>query len=500
MIRIKSDNIDQKDLKTASEQLWKVLVPHIEYLSKEDKEVVELAFDQMVEAHKEQRRKSGDFYILHPTQATLYLAEMKLDRDTLAATLLHDVPEDTGIGLRDLEKVFDREIIFLISGITKLSVIKYQKEHRYAENLRRMFVAMSKDLRVIFIKLADRLHNLQTLEFVPEEKAQRIALESLEIYAPIAERLGMGFFQQEIEDTAFAYAYPEEYADLLATAEIQYEKRMKYVSQVEKKVKGILEKEGVEYVKIYGRAKRYYSLFRKMKNQHKSVEEINDLVALRVITKTVGQCYEVLGMVNGAFETVDGTVKDYINKPKPNGYQSLHTTLIDRQYSITFEVQIRTQDMHEFAEYGVAAHWAYKRSAKSLEGFVNTERLKWINELIDLGRQELSDEEYVKYVRLDLFRDRIFVMTPKGDVIDLPEGASPLDFAFHIHQEIGRHATMAKVNGIPLKLADSLHNGDVVEIITDKRKFPSRDWLQWVKTGIAARSIRQHLRKQGVDI
>jgi GTP pyrophosphokinase len=414
--------------------------------------------------------------------------------------LLHDVPEDTEVSLRELEKIFSREVIFLISGVTKLSSIKYQGEDRYAENLRRMFVAMSRDIRVIFIKLADRLHNLETLDALPSEKAHRIALESLEIYAPIAERLGMGKFQDKLENLSFPYAYPEEYKDLIEGVKQEYNIRQNVLEHIKKNIEHIFNEEDIDNIKIYGRAKKYYSLYKKL-DAGKTVNEVYDLIALRIITKDIGTCYQVFSIIQSHFEPVKNRVKDYIAKPKDNGYQSIHTTVQDKDTDTVFEVQIRTEEMHEYCEYGVASHWSYKQKSDiDTHSFIDTDKFKWIQDLVNLGKEPLSEEEYLQYVKLDLFQDQIFVMTPKGDAIRLVEGATALDFAFRIHQDIGRHASLAKVNGSPVKLSENLKNGDLVEIITDKKQKPHRDWLNMVKTPSAARTIRNNLRKQGVKL
>lgn len=488
--------IDKNDLALAGKQLWSRLEPYIFYLSDKEKEVVQLAFMQMVEAHDQQRRKSGEFYIIHPVEATITLAQIQLDVDTLAACLMHDVPEDTDITLKDLEKKFSKDIVFLVFGITKLGKIKYQGIDRYAENLRKMFVAMSKDLRVVFIKLADRLHNLRTLKSLAPEKAYRIGLESLEIYVPIAERLGMNYFKGEIEDAAFPFVYPEQYKQFIQLSDVEIQKRQKIVKKLIKKMQGLLDKEGIKNYTLKGRAKKYYSLFKKMETHGNSIDQIFDLVALRVIVNSVDDCYTIFSMMHKVFKPVEGTMKDYINKPKPNGYQSLHISVRDPQTNYPFEIQIRTQEMDEFAEYGVAAHWVYKaKGASNNDIFLDTENLKWIKDLVDLGKEELDHEDYLNHVKLDLFKDRIFVMTPKGDVIDLPEGATPLDFAYKIHEEIGSHAFMAKVNDSPVKLSDPLKNGDLVTILTDKKQQPKPDWLKWVKTRQASKQIRAKLRK-----
>jgi GTP diphosphokinase / guanosine-3',5'-bis(diphosphate) 3'-diphosphatase len=488
--------ISTSDLKQASAQLWDRLEPFILYLSDKDREIVQLAFIQMVDAHGQQRRKSGEFYIIHPVEATITLAQIQLDVDTLAACLMHDVPEDTHITLKDLEKNFSKEIVFLVFGITKLGKIKYQGIDRYAENLRKMFVAMSKDLRVVFIKLADRLHNLRTLKSLPPEKAYRIALESLEIYVPIAERLGINYFKGEIEDAAFPFVYPDEYKKFIQLSDVEIEKRKKIVEKLIKKTQKLLDSEGLVGYKLKGRAKKYYSLFKKMESKNTNIDSVYDLVALRVITNTDDECYTALSAIYKIFEPIEGTMKDYIGNPKENGYKSLHLSVRDPQTKYPFEIQIRTLEMDEFAEYGVAAHWVYKtRGSHTEDKFLDTENLKWIKELVDLGKDELDHEDYLRHVKLDLFQDRIFVMTPKGDVINLPKGATPLDFAYKIHEEIGAHAVMAKVNDNLVKLSDELKNGDVVSILTDKKQSPKKDWLKWVKTGQASKHIRARLRK-----
>lgn len=493
-------NISKDNLVLASQQLWKILSKKLNYLTKLDLELVEIAFIQMVEAHKDQRRKSGDFYIIHPVSACIILAEIKLDRDTLIAMLLHDVPEDTEVSLRDLEKIFSREIIFLISGVTKLSVIKYKGEDRYAENLRRMFVAMSRDIRVIFIKLADRLHNLETLQALPLEKAKRIALESIEIYAPIAERLGMGKLQEKLENLSFPYAYPVEYEKLVNQVRQEYSLRYEILEKIENNLKSLLESEKINYGQVYGRTKKYYSLYKKLISG-KDINQIYDLIALRIIAPDLATCYQVFSVIQSYFEPLPNRVKDYIASPKDNGYQSIHTTVKDKYTGTIFEVQIRTEEMHEYCEYGVASHWAYKQKSDiNQHSFIDTNRFRWIQDLVNLGKEPLSEEEYLQYVKLDLFQDQIFVMTPKGDVIRLVEGATALDFAFRIHQDIGNKAVLAKVNGSPVKLSESITNGDIVEIITDKKQKPHRDWLNMVKTGSAARAIRNNLRKQGVKL
>jgi GTP diphosphokinase / guanosine-3',5'-bis(diphosphate) 3'-diphosphatase len=487
--------INSKDLGIASKELWEAFNPHISSFSKKDRQVIELAFEQMVVAHNDQRRKSGVFYIIHPVSAAIILCKIGLDVDTIAACLLHDVPEDTDVSLKDLAKEFSPEIVFLVEGVTKLSSIKYRGEDRYTENLRKMFVAMSKDLRVIFIKLADRLHNLRTLEFVKPEKRQRIALESLEIYAPIAERLGISYFRSEIEEAAFPYIYPDEYKKMVSQSDVLLQKRTKNVEIIRKNVENIFKKNNIHYEKVIGRAKKYYSIYRKIQKDKKLINQIYDLVALRVVTYNIDNCYQILATLHNHFEPVDGRIKDYISKPKENGYQSIHTTVKDPKTGVVFEFQIRTKKMQNYAEFGVAAHWSYKDNLEADQEFLKTENMKWISELVDLGRQKITQEQYLKRVKLDLFADRIFVMTPKNDAISLPEGASALDFAYKIHMEVGQHATMAKINGEIAKLNTKLKSGDIVEIITDKKQTPKRDWIYWVNTEAAIKHIRNCIKK-----
>jgi GTP diphosphokinase / guanosine-3',5'-bis(diphosphate) 3'-diphosphatase len=490
--------LSKENLESCSKGLWELFQPKISYLDKNDKEVVELAYTQMILSHNQQRRKDGQFYIVHPTSACTILANIGLDRDTLCACLLHDVPEDTNTSLKDLAKDFSPEVIFLIEGVTKLSTIKYQGEDRYAENLRRMFVAMSKDLRVVFIKMADRLHNLQTLAALPEAKRKRIAQESMEIYAPLAERLGMAFFRGEIEELCFKFLYPEEFKALEKQMQEEIGERISLLENVKTRIKGFLKEDKIDCIKVSGRAKKYYSIWSKMKSKDYSMSKIDDLIALRIIVKNVEQCFTALSVVHKNFEAKDSRMKDYITVPKNNGYQSLHTSVYDKETKQVFEVQIRTEAMHEFAEYGVASHWNYKskNKARSMEKLMDNDSYKWISELVDLGNQGWSQQDYLNHVKLDIFKDRIFVLTPMNDAMDLPLGASVIDFAYRIHQDIGNHAVMGKINDKIAKLSDELKNGDKVEILVDKKQKPSRDWLSFTKTTHATKSIRNFLKNQ----
>lgn len=489
-------DFDKTSLEKCSQQLWSILEPEIDYLNEDDKKVVELAFTEMVMAHGEIRRKSGDFYIIHPVMATITLARIRLDRDTIAACLLHDVPEDTEVTLKDLSKEFSPEIVFLVEGVTKFSTLKYQGQERYVENLRKMFVSMSKDIRIVFIKLADRLHNLSTLEHVREDKRHRIALESIEVYAPIAERLGMSKLRSWMEEAAFPYAYPQEYEILMKNESLNVKKREEDVNYLIQKTKNILDEAKIEYNQVVGRSKQLYSIYKKMRSKNKKIENMYDLVALRIITNGIDNCYNILSLIHEKFEPIDGRIKDYVNMPKANGYKSIHTTVRDIETGIVFEFQIRTNRMHQFAEYGIATHWAYKEGSDKKEvNKIKPRNFQWISELIELGEQKLTQEDYLKKVKLNLYKDRIFILTPTGDVLDLVAGATCLDFAFKIHNDVGKTAIMAKINGNKAKLSDKLQNGDMVEITTNKKQTPTYQWLEWVKSKMARSEIKAYLRK-----
>jgi GTP pyrophosphokinase len=472
---------------------------------KADIDLVRLAYDFAQEAHKGQKRKSGEPYISHPLETAIILAKMKLDLPTIIAALLHDVAEDTNYNLVDIEKNFGKEVAKLVAGITKLSIIKYRGVEKYAENLRKMFISMADDVRVILIKMADRLHNLKTLNVHPPETQKRIALEVLEIYAPIANRLEMGQLKGQLEDLAFPYAYPKEFSWFKKEIIPNYRTRIEYINKIIKIVKKEIIKEKIKIISIHGRAKHFYSLYRKLlKPQYnKDINRIHDLVAIRIIVPTVSDCYKVLGIIHNMWKPLIGRIKDYISQPKPNGYQSLHTTVFAKDGKIV-EFQIRTPEMHEHAEYGIAAHWHYKEMGPGFfarfrkgfhpKGYEIPKKLQWIKELTKWQKEIDDSQTYLKTLKIDVFQNRIFVFTPKGDVIDLPEDATPIDFAYHIHSDIGDKCVGVKVNGKMENLKTKLKNGDVVEIITDKsRKGPSRDWLRIAKTTTAKTKIKQRL-------
>ncbi len=459
--------------------------------------LIRLAYDYAAEAHKGQERKSGEAYITHPLETAIILAKMGMDQDSIIAGLLHDVPEDTNYNLVDVEKNFGPEVAKLVAGVTKLGVIKYRGIERYAENLRKMFVSMAQDIRIILIKMADRLHNLSTLDSLPPEKQKRIAQESLEIYAPIANRLGMGSIRGQLEDSAFPYVYPEEYRWMQKEIIPQIQVKVEYTEKVIEALKKELNVQKIKTVSIHGRIKRIYSLYQKLIREpyNRDFSKIYDTVAVRIIVPTVSDCYQVLGVIHNVWRPLAGRVKDYIAQPKPNGYQSLHSTVfcIDGQI---VEFQIRTPRMHAQAEFGVASHWQYKEfgvqeHAVGTAGYSLSKKMKWIEDLVHWQRGVRDNEQYLQSLSIDFFQHRIFVFTPRGDVIDLPHDATPIDFAYHVHTWIGDHCTGALINNHMSSLDSQLKNGDVIEIITDKnRKGPSQDWLNFVKTNAAKGHIR----------
>ena len=450
-------------------------------------------------AHKGQKRKNGEPYFSHVVAAAENVAEWNLDEPTIAAALLHDTVEDTDVTLPDIKKTFGDEVAFLVDGVTKISKIKYRGVEPQVENLRKMLLALSEDIRVILIKLADRLHNMRTLSSVPPQKQKRIALETMEIYSPIAYRLGMQHLSGELEDLAFPYIYPQEYTWLKREIKDAYEKRTEYL----KRVRGILQEEldnsHLTPLFVDFRAKRYASLYKKLLRYDMDITKIYDLVALRVVVPDVSACYAVLGIVHKLWTPLPGRIKDYIALPKPNGYRSLHTTVICLDGTVT-EMQIKTKEMHEEAENGIAAHWVYEQS-KGGKGYLerrstqaHARELQWVEQLRNWQKEFTNPDEFMDSFKIDFLRDRIFVITPKGEVFDLPVGATPVDFAYQIHTDVGNSCSGARVNGKIVSLDWPLQSGNVVEIIIQKNKKPSASWLTFVKTASARGKIKAALK------
>ncbi|PLX20694.1 hypothetical protein C0584_05525 [Candidatus Parcubacteria bacterium] len=458
-----------------------------------DVDLLRLAYDFANEAHKGQKRKTGEPYIQHSLHTSFLLAQIKADLETVIAGILHDVPEDTERTLEDVEKEFGKEVGFLVEGITKLSKIKYRGVDRYNESLRKMFLAMAQDLRVILIKFADRLHNLRTLEGLPDKKRARIARETLEIYAPIAGLLGIWRFKWQLEDLCFKHLYPEEFKKLEYKYEVEQRvERNQYIQKIKKELGKKLKDEGVEEFEILGRFKHLYSIYKKMQIKNRRFDEIFDVFALRVVVPNISDCYRVLGIIHELWRPKSSRFKDYIAVPKPNGYRSLHTTVFGPGGKAT-EFQIRTTEMNDEAFYGIAAHWYYKKGGSAKSPKEN--QPKWVKEILNTQKDALDSNEFIQKIKIDIFQKRKFIFSPKGDVFDLPEGSTPIDFAYAVHTEIGNHATGALVNNTMSSLDRELKNGDMVEIIIDKkRKGPNKAWLKFVKTGRAKDKINQALK------
>ena len=468
-------------------------IPH--KFKPENEKLLGRAFDFAQKAHEGQKRKSGEDYFTHSQSAAQILGQIFPDPPTLAATLMHDVPEDTSVPFEKIRAEFGEEIAKLVDGVTQLGRVrlKNSRDKFYVENLRKLFIATSQDVRVILIKLADRLHNMRTIEFIPPEKQIKVAEETLEIYAPITGRLGIGAWKDELEDLSFKIVFPKAYEETKKALDTEMETRAQNLKIMQKSLEHTLRTEGVKFLEVKGRVKRLYSLHIKLEKYKGDIGKIQDIIALRIITKSTADCYAALGAIHKHHQPVPGRIKDYISTPKPNGYQSLHTSVFCKNGMI-FEIQIRTDLMHEEAERGIAAHWFYAENQKADQ--LRPLQTDWMKELHAWQEAVESPEEFLENLKIDFFKDRIFVLTPKGDIKDLPTGATVIDFAFAVHTDLGYHMMGAKVNGKMASIFDELSKGDVVEIIKIKKPSTiSRDWLKSARTHNARNRIRHYLNE-----
>ncbi|MBR2334458.1 MAG: bifunctional (p)ppGpp synthetase/guanosine-3',5'-bis(diphosphate) 3'-pyrophosphohydrolase, partial [Clostridia bacterium] len=456
---------------------------------------IKKAYEFASEAHKGQKRSSGEDYIIHPCAVVEILADFGFDSSTVIAAFLHDVLEDTSVTADELKALFGEEIVALVEGVTKLDKLQFNnREEAQAENFRKLFMALAKDLRVIIIKLADRLHNMRSLEYLPHEKQQYISKETLDIYAPLAGRLGISFFKCELEDIAMKYLYPNEYKHIVERTQVIRQQSQVFLDEICKTLTNKLREMGLNG-EVNGRPKHYYSILKKLRKANIDIDQVYDLLAVRIITDSVKDCYALLGEVHNLWKPIPGRFKDYIAMPKANNYQSLHTTVVT-QFNETFEIQIRTYEMHKIAEYGVAAHWKYKEGKTSSVESDMESKVRWIREVMDAEKDVSGAKEFMDAIRINVFDDEVFVFTPKGDVYDLPVNSTPIDLAYKIHSEVGNHCTGAKVNKKMVTLSTKLQTGDIVELITQQNSRPSLDWLKFVRTSSARSRIRTYFKKE----
>ncbi|HPB17741.1 MAG TPA: RelA/SpoT family protein, partial [Clostridia bacterium] len=476
------------------EQLYTKLIDEIKlYNPNSNFDLINKAYSIALEGHMQQKRASGELYIIHCIEVARIVASLELNSKSIAAALLHDVIEDTRFTSNDIKEMFGSEVALIVEGVSKLTNIPLQSQkEQQVENIRKMFMAMSKDIRVIIVKLADRLHNMRTLEYKTKKSQIEKSKETMDIYAPIAHRLGMSSFRIELEDLAFMHLYPEDYADLSLKMEKNKEERYNLIDNIKNELETDLNNNKIEG-HVEGRVKHLYSIYRKMVSQNKTLDEIYDIFALRIIVNNIKDCYFALGMLHENYKPIPGRFKDYIAMPKKNMYQSLHTTLINKKGK-PFEVQIRTWEMHRVAEFGIAAHWKYKQKIDDAE---QSSSLEWISQWMEWQKETKDEDEFYSNLKNDLFDMEVFVFTPKGDVINLPYGANTIDFAYHVHSAVGNKMVGAKVGGKMVPVTYTLQTGDIVEIITSNTsKGPSRDWLKLVKTSQARTKIKQYFRKE----
>ncbi len=485
--------MDQKTFADTNPNRIFALLPD---MREHDKELIERACIFAARAHEGQLRKSGEPYYNHVFATGVNLAILKMDADTIAAGIMHDVLEDTDVTDTMMTAEFGEHITKLVEGVTKLGKLRYTGAERHVESLRKFFIAMADDIRVVVIKLCDRLHNIETLQYVSPDKQKRIALETLEIHARLADRLGMGRLKAQLEDAAFPYVYPDEYKKTVELFENLKPISDEQLEKVVTKLEDELVTFDVEIERIDHRVKHLYSLWQKLKRYKMDGSKVHDIVALRIIVSSLSDCYQALGVIHGLYRPVPGRFKDYIAVPKPNGYQSLHTTIFSG-YGNTLEIQIRTKEMHRDAEYGIASHLSYKELGKHASKEEIIKKTGWTQELLEWQKDVEHHTDFMKNLKSDFFEKRVFVLTPKGDVIDLPEGSTSIDFAYAVHSDIGDHISGAKINGKMIPLDTKLQNRDVVEIDTRESSSPKRKWIDMSRTTLAKRKIRQHIREHG---
>ncbi|MBI5401003.1 MAG: bifunctional (p)ppGpp synthetase/guanosine-3',5'-bis(diphosphate) 3'-pyrophosphohydrolase [Candidatus Yonathbacteria bacterium] len=468
------------------------ILEQLKYQLKDGVALIEKAYAFAKEAHGNQKRLSGEPYFCHVASVAKYLAMINVDANTIAAGLLHDTIEDADVAPSTIEKEFNKEVLYLVEGITKLSKLKYSGAERHVESLRKFFIAMSHDIRVLLIKLADRLHNIQTLKYMPESKQKRMAIETLNVHARLADRFGMAKWKSILEDAAFPYAYPKEYEQSIAIIKKKRTADEKYAEKMYRSIQKGLALNGIKDAHVDYRVKNLYSLWKKLERKNMDPDKVYDILAIRVIVKTVEDCYRALGIIHKHWRPVAGRIKDYIATPKHNGYKSLHTTIFRGDGGI-IEIQIRTEEMHAEAQYGIASHLAYKEKGRPKSDIENN--IAWAKELTKWQKEVAKTDDFMEHLHMDFFKNRVFVFTPKGDVIDLPEESSPIDFGYAIHSRIGDHLSGAKINGKLASIDTKLKNGDIVEIETKENATPKRKWLDYAKTTLAKRHIRGYLEK-----
>ena len=471
------------------------LLTHILYpLSDSERDLIKSAYTFSEEKHRGQTRNSGEPYMTHALAVAQNCVELGMDIETIVAALLHDVLEDTETTEEEIENRFGANILFLVKGVTKLGKVKYRGQERHVESMRKFFVAMAEDVRVLIIKLADRLHNVSTLSHVRPDKQKRIALETIEVHAALAGRMGMEKLKGKLEDYAFPYAYPKEYAATKKIMDAIVPEAQKVVASVHTVVQKTLNDFDLKNAEVHSRVKHTYSTYRKLHKYNMNAEQVYDIVALRIITDSITNCYQILGLIHMLWKPIPKRIKDYIALPKANGYQSLHTTVITDEGIV--EIQIRTHEMHREAELGIASHFLYKETTAG-KGPIPSKKLAWLDELKELHAVVKNPSRFIEQLRMDFFKDRIFVFSPKGDVIDLPQDATPIDFAYAVHSELGQATSSAHINGKMAPLSAKLQNGDIIEIITNKNAKPTSKWLDYAKTNLARRKIRSYIAEHG---